>query len=43
MTKNQDVDINLCLSRYEPLLQVTEFDRAGHIFPTDMYNSKVEV
>ena len=28
--KNRDVDINPCLSRNEPSLHVTEFDRAGH-------------
>ena len=31
MTKTQDVDINQRLSRNEPLLHVTDFDKACHI------------
>ena len=34
MAKNRDVDINPRLSRNEPLLQVTDFDRECHIFPS---------
>ena len=31
-TMRKDVDINPRLSRNEPLLQVTDFDRAEHIY-----------
>ena len=37
MTKNRDVDINPCLSRNEPMLEVTDFNRACHVYILNFY------